>query len=118
MTVIAFDTLAYSNKLKEGGMEARLADVQAEETAKILNDLATNQLATKQDLNLLKNDLVLVKNDLTLIKSDLIILKNDFLGLKNDFLTLKTDVLKEIHLNTWKIVGLIAGLQALFHFIK
>jgi hypothetical protein len=83
MTVIAFDTLAYSNKLKQGGMEAKLADIQAEETAKILSDLATNQLATKQDLN-----------------------------------TLKSDLLKEIHLNTWKIIGLIAGLQALFHFIK
>lgn len=83
MTVIAFDTLAYSNKLKEAGMEAKLADIQAEETAKILSDLATNQLATKQDLNLLKSDL-----------------------------------LTEIHLNTWKIIGLIAGLQALLHFIK
>ena len=90
MSVIAFDTLAYSNKLKEGGMDAKLADIQAEETAKILSDLATNQLATKQDLNVLKGDLIVIKSDL----------------------------LKEIHLNTWKIVGLIAGLQALFHFIK
>lgn len=90
MTVIAFDTLAYANKLKEAGMEANIADTQAEETAKILNDLAVNQLATKEDLSLLKNDLI----------------------------TIKSELLKEIHLNTWKIVGLIAGLQALFHFIK
>ena len=83
MTVIAFDTLAYANKLKEGGMEARLADIQAEETAKILSDLATNQLATKSDLH-----------------------------------SLKTELMKEIHLNTWKIIALLAGLQALFHFIK
>jgi hypothetical protein len=83
MSVIAFDTLAYANKLKEGGMDARLADIQSEETARILNDLATNQLATKQDLN-----------------------------------NLKSELLKEIHLNTWKIIGLLAGLQALFHFIK
>jgi hypothetical protein len=90
MTVIAFDTLAYANKLKEGGMEARLADIQADETAKILSDLATNQLATKNDLNIIKGDLN----------------------------TLKTELLKEIHLNTWKIIGLLAGLQAIFHFIK
>lgn len=83
MTVIAFDTLAYANKLKEGGMNAKLADIQSEETARILNDLATNQLATKQDLNNLKGEL-----------------------------------LKEIHINTWKIIGLLAGLQAIFHFIK
>ena len=83
MTVIAFDTLAYANKLKEGGMEARLADIQAEETAKILNDLATNQLATKSDLN-----------------------------------ALKTELMNEIHINTWKIIGLMGGLQAIFHFIK
>lgn len=83
MTVIAFDTLAYANKLKEGGMEARLADIQAEETSKILSELATNQLATKNDLG-----------------------------------NLKTELLKEIHLNTWKIIGLLGGLQAIFHFIK
>lgn len=83
MTVIAFDTLAFSNKLKEAGMSPTLADVQAEETAKILSDLATNQLATKSDLG-----------------------------------NLKTELLKEIHLNTWKIIGLLGGLQAIFHFIK
>jgi hypothetical protein len=83
MTVIAFDTLAFANRLKEGGMEARLADIQAEETARILSDLATNQLATKNDLQ-----------------------------------CVKTELLKEIHLNTWKIIGLLGGLQAIFHFIK
>jgi hypothetical protein len=90
MAVIAFDTLAYANKLKKAGMEDKLADIQSEETAKILGDLATNQLATKSDLSLLKSDLLL----------------------------LRTELLKEIHLNTWKIIGLLAGLQALFHFIK
>jgi len=101
MTVIAFDTLAYANKLKDGGMEARLADIQSEETARILTDLATNQLATKNDLNNLKQEL---KNDVTILKQDI-----------NN---LKTELLKEIHTHTWKIIGLLAGLQALFHFIK
>lgn len=50
MTVVAFDTLAFANKLKGAGMNPSLADVQAEETAKILTDLTANQLATKQDL--------------------------------------------------------------------
>ena len=94
MSVIAFDTLAYANKLKDGGMEARLADIQSEETARILTDLATNQLATKQDLTSTKQDL------------------------KNEIQALKTELLKEIHAHTWKIIGLLAALQAVFHFIK
>lgn len=57
MTVVAFDTLAFANKLKGAGMSPTLADVQAEETAKILSDLTTNQLATKNDLNVLKMDM-------------------------------------------------------------
>jgi hypothetical protein len=54
MTVIAFDTLAFANKLKGAGMSATLAEVQAEETAKILNDLALNHVATKEDLRVLE----------------------------------------------------------------
>lgn len=50
MTIVAFDTLAFSNKLKGAGMSPTLADVQAEETAKILTDLTANQLVSKQDL--------------------------------------------------------------------
>lgn len=48
--VIAFNTLNFANKLKEAGMSPALADVQSEETAKILNDLTQNQLVAKQDL--------------------------------------------------------------------
>ena len=61
MTVTAFDTLAFSNKLKGAGMSATLADVQAEETAKILTDLTANQLVTKQDL---KNEIGNLKMDM------------------------------------------------------
>ena len=50
MTVIAFDTLAFANKLKSAGMSPSLADVQAEATAEILTDLTCNRLATKQDV--------------------------------------------------------------------
>ena len=61
MTVVAFDTLAFANKLKSAGMNASLADVQAEETAKILTDLTVNQLVTKQDL---KNEIANLKIDM------------------------------------------------------
>ena len=59
MTVIAFDTLEFANKLKAAGMAPQLADVQSEETARILNDLTTTQLSTKQDLKDL--ELLLIK---------------------------------------------------------
>lgn len=61
MTITAFDTLAFANKLKGAGMISSLADVQAEETAKILTDLTANQLVTKQDL---KNEIANLKMDM------------------------------------------------------
>lgn len=61
MTVIAFDTLAFANKLKGAGMSPNLAEVQAEEQGKIINDLVSNQLVTKQNL---KEELHLLKMDL------------------------------------------------------
>lgn len=50
MAHATFDTLAFANKLKAAGADARLAEVQAEATAEILGGLMDNQLATKQDL--------------------------------------------------------------------
>jgi hypothetical protein len=83
MTVIAFDTLAFANKLKGAGMNATLAEVQAEETAKILNDLAENHVATKKDLHELKLDMYAFM----------------------------------VKVATFT-VGILGGIQALFHFIK
>lgn len=59
MPHIAFDTLAYANKLKAVGMDAKIAETQAELQATILNDFATNQLATKKDLQELKFELLI-----------------------------------------------------------
>jgi len=50
MAHATFDTLAFANRLKAAGADARLAEVQAEATAEILGGLMDNQLATKQDL--------------------------------------------------------------------
>lgn len=54
MSVIAFDTLSFSNKLKEAGMSPKLAEVQTEETAKIFNNLVIDSSITKKDLHELK----------------------------------------------------------------
>jgi len=50
MAHIAFDTLAYANKLKAAGADAKLAEIQAEATAEILTDLVNDRLSTKDDL--------------------------------------------------------------------
>lgn len=47
--VITFDTLAYANKLKEAGMDTKLAETQAQVQAELLTKLVDDQLATKQD---------------------------------------------------------------------
>lgn len=45
---LVFDTLAYSNKLKEAGVPVKQAEAQAELLAEVIGD----QLATKQDIEL------------------------------------------------------------------
>ena len=87
MSVVAFDTLAFANKLKGAGMNPSLADVQAEETAKILTDLTANQLVTKQDL------------------------KNEIGNLKMDMYSFTIKV-------ATFTVGILGGIQTLFHFMK
>jgi hypothetical protein len=57
MPLIAFDTLAYANKLKAVGMDPKIAEVQAELQAGLLNELTTNQLATKKDIQELRQEL-------------------------------------------------------------
>lgn len=47
MTAIAFDTLAYANKLKQVSVPDRQAEVQAEAMAELVEE----RLATKRDLS-------------------------------------------------------------------
>jgi hypothetical protein len=55
---LIFDTLAYAKKLKEAGVPDKQAEVQAEAIAEVFSE----NLATKQDLDLkiamLKNELI------------------------------------------------------------
>ena len=50
---IAFDTLAYANKLKAAGVPERQAEVQAEAIAGLINE----QMATKHDLTEMETNL-------------------------------------------------------------
>jgi hypothetical protein len=51
--VTTFNAITYANKLKDAGMQARVADVQAEE----MSNFISSTLATKDDLKMLKYEL-------------------------------------------------------------
>lgn len=86
MTTIRFNAITYSNKLKKAKDSNQLAEIQAEELSNIIN----NDLATKQDIQLLKQDVEKLKMELQAF-----MVKAFLIG-----------------------VGAIAGLQTLFHFLK
>lgn len=77
MTLIPFDTLAFANKLKGAGLEPKIAEAQAELQAAVMTELATNQLATKKDIQEIKleiNELKLeTKKELQELKFELLI---------------------------------------------
>ncbi len=53
MATLAFDTLAYSKKLKAAGVPEKQAEVQAEAFAEIIEE----RLTTKQDIMMLRRDM-------------------------------------------------------------
>jgi len=57
MTAVTFDTLAFANKLKRAGLDSTIAETQAAATAEIFSDLSKNQLATKDDIRILREDI-------------------------------------------------------------
>jgi hypothetical protein len=54
MARIAFDTLAYANKLKVAGVEPKIAEAQAEAQAELISELMEEKLATKDDIRQLQ----------------------------------------------------------------
>jgi hypothetical protein len=56
MTTLTFDTLAYSKKLRDAGIEEKQADAQALALASVLKE-TSGELATKQDILLLKQEM-------------------------------------------------------------
>jgi hypothetical protein len=52
MTTIPFDTLSYTNRMMKVGFTRE----QAEEQAEAINEIISNDLATKQDRLILKRD--------------------------------------------------------------
>lgn len=65
MSALTFDTLKFARRLKEAGMDARLAEEQAEALA-----TQADMLATRNDLFLLRKDL---EHEIKLLEQRLII---------------------------------------------
>ena len=55
MTTMRFNAISYSNKLKDAGLQNKVAEIHAEEMSNIIS----YEVATKQDLELLKNEMII-----------------------------------------------------------
>ena len=75
--VYAFDTLAYSKRLRDKGVPQE----QAEAHAEAIREFVMADLATKADLQPLGSDILAVKSDLQAVKSDLQAVKSDLQAL-------------------------------------
>ncbi len=93
MTAQRFNPLTYANKLKEAGVPAKQAEVQAQLQEEIIYNVDVNILATKKDINDLKNDINNLK-----------------LATKSEINELK-DL---IYSNTWKVIAILGTLQGIF----
>lgn len=59
MATVTFDTLAYSNRLQQSGVPKVQVDAMAQANAEAFKDMmATQQLATKQDIAEAKHDIL------------------------------------------------------------
>ena len=80
MTLIPFDTLAFANKLKEAGLEPKIAEAQAELQAAVMTELATNQLATKKDIQEVRLGIQELKFELLIKLGSIIVICSTILG--------------------------------------
>ncbi len=71
MATITFDTLKFARRLKEAGVPESQADAEAEALAEVL-EANTGELATKNDLELLRTEL---KHEMALLRKDFTFLK-------------------------------------------
>jgi len=64
-----FNAITYSNKLKNAGLQTKIAEIHAEELGNILND----DIATKKDIEILRLEINSIKNDVVLKLGRLVI---------------------------------------------
>ena len=73
MVLPAFDTHAYVKTLKSAGFTEQQAEAQAELNAKILSELVTEKLATKDDIAELRRE---TKDDITRLEQQIVELRH------------------------------------------
>lgn len=73
---IKFDTLAYANKLKNAGMDTKLAEALAEAQAEVVTIILDDQELMKQDIMAVKQDVMLVKNEVKDLRRDMSSMEN------------------------------------------
>lgn len=61
---VAYNMLEFAKRLKEIGVQPKVAEAQAQVTLEVIVGLIEENLATKQDFQLAKQDLLLVKAEL------------------------------------------------------
>lgn len=93
MTIVAFDTLVYANKLKSAGVNSIEAEAQAEALSDVMREYIQNQLSTKQDL---KNTETKLREEIKAIEMRLYVFM------------VKTTIFT---------VTILGGLQTLFKFV-
>lgn|SRR5262245_2066733 len=76
MALPAFNPITYANRLKEAGMDVKVADVQAEEMVNIFQSSA----ATKQDVEMVKHDIQLVKVDIEMVRKEMNVMESNLKG--------------------------------------
>ena len=98
----AFDTLAYTRRLKAAGLDGTLAEAHAEAlhaafnegvaTKADMRDIRSDMRDIRSDMRELKSDLANVKDDLANVKDDLANVKDDLANVKDDLANVKGDL--------------------------
>jgi hypothetical protein len=115
---IAFDTLAYANRLKAAGADPKLAEAQAEASADMMANLLEDTLATKQEL-LITNQKILetkqeLRQEIQEVKTDMVSMESRLMQIIKDLETRLT-----LRLGGIMMAGLtvFTAILSLFHLI-
>jgi hypothetical protein len=103
----AFDTLAYANRLKQGGFPEKQAEILAEVQSESLKELIDEKLATKHDIELVRKDIVLVKRDIKEFESST---KKEIELIRHDMKELEEKLRAEINEMGYKMTIRLGGM--------
>jgi hypothetical protein len=111
MTAIGFDTLGASKRLREAGMDQRVAETLVEivQQTTMLPDISelatkTELAATRADLQVTKAELKAdLKNEIALVRADMALMES----------RLRADLSEKIRLQGWAILSGVAVLMTI-----